>query len=81
MLHLENFTLGLVSQLSKWPLNLKLFFSIDSTKVIQHTSNHVPFSLNKTIQVLEHHLATEVDLDVVYDQFDSAQSTLGQTKY
>ena len=23
MLHLEHFTLGLVSQLSKWPLNLK----------------------------------------------------------
>ena len=28
MLHLDYFTLGLVSQLSKWPLNLKLFLSI-----------------------------------------------------
>ena len=30
MLHLDHFTLGLVYQLSKWPLNLKLFPSIDS---------------------------------------------------
>ena len=33
MLHLDHFTLGLVSQLSKWPLNLKLFPSIDGVEV------------------------------------------------
>ena len=32
MLHLGHFTLGLVSQLSKWPPNLKLFPSIDDTR-------------------------------------------------
>ena len=29
MLHLDHFTLGLVSQLSKWLLNLKFFPSIE----------------------------------------------------
>ena len=29
MLHLDHFTLGLVSQQSKWPLNLKFVSSID----------------------------------------------------
>ena len=33
-LHLENFTLGLVSQLSKWPPNLKFFTSIVTVNVI-----------------------------------------------
>ena len=28
MLHLNHFTLGLVSQLSKWPLNFKFFPSV-----------------------------------------------------
>ena len=32
-LHLDHFTLGLVSQLSKWPLNLKFFPSIENNKI------------------------------------------------
>ena len=32
-LHLDHFTLGLVSQLSKWPLNLKFFPSIERSIV------------------------------------------------
>ena len=31
MLHLDYFTLGLVSQLSKWPPNLKFFSSLGKT--------------------------------------------------
>ena len=51
-------------------------FWLDTTKTIQHTSNHVPFSLNRTVKVLDIHLA-EIDLDAIYDKFDPAANTLG----
>ena len=41
MLHLNHFTLGLLSQLSKWPLNLKFFSSIAfQIKSISRPKNH-----------------------------------------
>ena len=36
MLHLDHFTLGLVSELSKWPLNLKFFPSIRVDKITEY---------------------------------------------
>ena len=52
-------------------------FWLDSTKTIHHTSNHVPFGLSQTVQVLDHHIANEVDLEVIHDKFEPAVNTLG----
>lgn len=52
-------------------------FWYDSTRTIQTYSNHVPFALNKIVEISDHTQASELDLDVTYDKFDAAPNTLG----
>jgi E3 ubiquitin-protein ligase MUL1 len=51
-------------------------FWYDSQRTIQTYAKHVPFTLGRGLEVLDYTEATEIDLEVTYDKFDSAVSGL-----
>ena len=72
MLHLDHFTLGLVSQLSKWPLILKFFSSIEDLHHMFMTILEEPKEIvNATINFLGNFCLALVKFDSLTDSIST----------